>query len=70
MNKSIIGIIVGLMFITRTGMALTLGIQAGKTGRPGIVSKTLQTGMVLGSTLVLMYSKKEIRVRATHEVQK
>jgi hypothetical protein len=60
--------IMALYMITRTDMASMLGMQAGKIGHLGIVSKTLQTGIVLGSTLVLMRSKKEIRVH--REVQK
>jgi hypothetical protein len=53
---------VGLMAlygITRTDMAVALGMEAGNIGHMGMVSKILQTGIVLGSVITLVQSKKE-----------
>lgn len=54
-----IGIMI-LYAITRTDMATMLGMEAGKIGHLGIVSKTLQSGIILGSALILIRSKKQI----------
>ena len=53
---------VGLMAlyaVTRTDMALLFGMEAGNIGHLGIVSKILQAGVVIGSIIILIQSKKE-----------
>lgn len=53
---------VGLMTlygITRTDMAVALGMEAGSIGHMGIVSKVLQSGIVICSVIALAQSKKE-----------
>lgn len=53
---------VGLMAlygVTRTDMAITLGMEAGSIGHMGIVSKVMQSGIVIGSVIALVQSKKE-----------
>ena len=52
-----IGIMI-LYAVTRTDMAVVFGMEAGGIGHLGIVSKVLQVGVVTGSLLVLLQSKK------------
>ena len=54
---STIGIII-LYAVTRTDMAITFGMEAGKIGHLGIVSKVLQVGVVSGLIIALIQSKK------------
>lgn len=52
---------VGLMVlygVTRTDMAVALGMEAGSIGHMGIVSKIMQSGIVIGSVIALAQSKK------------
>ena len=51
--------IMALYGVTRTDMAAVFGMEAGSIGNLGIVSKILQAGIVFGSVLVLIQSKKE-----------
>jgi len=51
--------IIALYAVTRTDMAIAFGMEAGSIGHLGIVSKTLQVGIVLGSVLTLIQAKKE-----------
>lgn len=53
-----IGIMV-LYAVTRTDMAVMFGMDAGGIGHLGIISKVLQVGVVIGSFLVLLQSKKD-----------
>ena len=48
-----------LYAVTRTDMAAVFGMEAGKIGHLGIVSKVLQVGVVTGSLLVLLQAKKD-----------
>lgn len=52
-----IGIMV-LYGVTRTDMAIAFGMEAGNIGHLGIVSKTLQVGIVLGSVITLIKYRK------------
>ena len=58
-----VGLIV-LYAVTRTDMAVALGMEAGNIGHMGIVSKIFQVGIVIGSTITLAQSKKESWLRA------
>jgi len=52
---------VGIMIlyaVTRTDLAVVFGMEAGGIGHLGIVSKVLQVGVVTGSILVLLQTKK------------
>lgn len=51
--------LMALYGITRTDMAIVLGMEAGSIGHMGMVSKILQTGIVLGSVVTLIQAKKE-----------
>ena len=51
--------IIALYAMTRTDMALVLGMEAGRIGHLGIVSKTLQVGVIAGSILALLQIKKD-----------
>ena len=53
-----IGIIV-LYAVTRTDIAEVLGMNAGGIGHLGMVSKVLQVGVVIGSVLALVQTKRE-----------
>ena len=53
-----IGIMI-LYAVTRTDMAAVFGMEAGRIGHLGIVSKVLQVGVVTGSLLVLLQAKKD-----------
>lgn len=53
---------IGLMAlygVTRTDLAVALGMEAGNIGHMGMVSKILQSGIVVGSVVTLIQSKKE-----------
>jgi len=52
-----IGIMI-LYAVTRTDLAAVFGMEAGGIGHLGIVSKVLQVGVVTGSLLVLLQTKK------------
>jgi hypothetical protein len=51
--------IIALYAITRTDMAIALGMEAGNIGHLGMVSKIVQVGVVIGSVWVLFQIKKE-----------
>lgn len=51
--------IMALYAVTRTDMAVVFGMEAGSIGHLGMVSKTLQAGIVLGSVLTLVQAKKD-----------
>lgn len=51
--------IMALYAITRTDMAIVFGMEAGNIGHLGMVSKILQTGIVLGSVLTLVQARKD-----------
>jgi hypothetical protein len=53
---------VGLMAlyaVTRTEMAVALGMEAGSIGHMGMISKILQAGIVIGSVVTLVQAKKQ-----------
>ena len=52
-----IGIMI-LYAVTRTDLAAVFGMEAGRIGHLGIVSKVLQIGVVTGSLLVLLQARK------------
>jgi hypothetical protein len=49
--------LIALYALTRTDMAVALGLEAGTIGHMGMVSKILQIGIVLGSVVILLQSK-------------
>ena len=52
---------IGLMVlyaVTRTDMAAIFGMEAGNIGHLGMVTKTLQVGVVVSSVLTLIQTKK------------
>jgi len=51
--------IIALYAVTRTNMAIALGMEAGNVGHLGMVSKIVQVGVVIGSVWALMQTKKE-----------
>jgi hypothetical protein len=51
--------LIALYAVTRTDMAVSLGMEAGNIGHMGIVSKVFQVGIVIGSVITLAQSKKE-----------
>lgn len=51
--------LVALYAMTRTDMAVVFGMNAGNIGHLGMVSKILQFGVVIGSVLALVQTKKE-----------
>ncbi len=51
--------IMALYAATRTDLAMIFGIQAGGIGHLGIISKVLQVGVVVGSILALLQTKKD-----------
>jgi len=51
--------IMALYAVTRTDMAMVFGMEAGNIGHLGMVSKILQTGVVLGSILALVQARKD-----------
>ena len=53
-----IGIMV-LYAATRTDLAMIFGMEAGGIGHLGIISKVLQVGVVVGSILALLQTKKD-----------
>ena len=53
-----IGIMI-LYAVTRTDLAVIFGMESGGIGHLGIISKVLQVGVVIGSFLVLLQSKKD-----------
>jgi hypothetical protein len=55
--------LIALYAVTRTDMAITLGMEAGNVGHMGMVSKILQVGIVFGSVVTLVQSKKELWVK-------
>ena len=55
--------IIALYAVTRTDMAVVLGMEAGRVGHLGIVSKTLQVGIIVGSILALLQIKKDAWTR-------
>ena len=50
--------IMALYAVTRTDMAIVFGMEAGNIGHLGMVTKILQTGIVLGSILAIVQAKK------------
>ncbi len=61
-----VGIMV-LYAVTRTDMAIVFGMEAGNIGHLGMVSKILQTGIILGSVLTIVQAKKESSVKSKLE---
>ena len=55
--------IIALYAVTRTDMAVVLGMEAGRVGHLGIVSKTLQVGIIIGSILALLQIKRDAWTR-------
>ncbi|MGY5149869.1 MAG: hypothetical protein ACW9W3_07375 [Candidatus Nitrosopumilus sp. bin_68KS] len=51
--------IMALYAVTRTDLAMMFGMEAGGIGHLGIISKVLQVGVVVGSILVLLQTKKD-----------
>jgi hypothetical protein len=51
--------IIALYAVTRTDMAIVLGMEAGNVGHLGMVSKVAQVGVVIGSVWALIQTKKE-----------
>ena len=51
--------IIALYAVTRTDMAIALGMEAGNVGHLGMVSKIVQVGVVIGSVWALIQTKKE-----------
>ncbi|MFQ5439882.1 MAG: hypothetical protein ACE5DL_00305 [Nitrosopumilaceae archaeon] len=51
--------IIALYAVTRTDMAIVLGMEAGNIGHLGMLSKILQTGIIFGSVLALVQSRRE-----------
>ena len=51
--------IIALYAVTRTDMAIVFGIEAGNIGHLGMVSKILQIGIILGSILTLVQTRKD-----------
>ena len=54
-----VGIIL-LYAITRTDMAVVFGMEAGKVGHLGMISKVVQFGVIIGSVLALIQTKKNM----------
>jgi hypothetical protein len=59
--------IIALYAVTRTDMAVVLGMEAGRIGHLGIVSKTLQVGVIVGSILAVLQIKKDSWTRSKLE---
>jgi hypothetical protein len=59
--------IIALYAVTRTDMAVVLGMEAGRIGHLGIVSKTLQVGVIIGSILAVLQIKKDSWTRSKLE---
>ena len=51
--------IIALYAATRTDMAIVFGMEAGNVGHLGMVSKILQIGIVVGSILTLVQTRKD-----------
>jgi hypothetical protein len=51
--------IIALYAAIRTDMAIALGMEAGNIGHLGMVSKIVQVGVVIGSVLALIQTKKK-----------
>ena len=51
--------LMALYAVTRTDMAAVFGMEAGNIGHLGIVCKTLQVGVIVGSILALIQVRKE-----------
>ena len=51
--------IIALYAVTRTDMAIALGMEAGNIGHLGMVSKIVQVGVVIGSVWALIQTRKE-----------
>jgi hypothetical protein len=51
--------IIALYAVTRTDMAIVFGMESGNIGHLGMVSKILQIGIVLGSILTLVQTRKD-----------
>ncbi|WP_316504446.1 hypothetical protein [Nitrosopumilus sp.] len=58
-----VGIII-LYAATRTDMAAAFGMEAGKIGHLGMVSKVLQFGVIIGSVLALIQTKKSMWIES------
>jgi len=56
--------IVALYAVTRTDMAAAFGMEAGKVGHLGMVSKVLQFGVIIGSILALIQIKKSMWIES------
>lgn len=64
--------IIALYAVTRTDMAIALGMEAGNIGHLGMVSKIVQVGVVIGSVWALMQTKKKawLQTENIHDVRK
>jgi len=51
--------LMALYAVTRTDMAVALGMEAGNIGHMGMVSKILQGGIVLGAMVTLVQTRKQ-----------
>jgi len=51
--------IIALYAVTRTDMAIALGMEAGNVGHLGMVSKVVQVGVVIGAVWALIKTRKE-----------
>ncbi len=56
--------IIALYAVTRTDMAAAFGMEAGKIGHLGMVSKVIQFGVIIGSVLALIQTKKDMLVES------
>lgn len=59
-----VGIII-LYAVTRTDMAAVFGMESGSVGHLGMVSKVLQFGVIVGSALALIQTKKNMWLEST-----
>lgn len=51
--------LIALYAVTRTDMAVALGMEAGNIGHMGIIAKVSQIGIVISSVISLVQTKKE-----------
>ena len=61
--------IIALYAATRTDMAIVFGMEAGNVGHLGMVSKILQIGIVVGSILTLVQTRKDTQKPKLEEVK-
>lgn len=56
--------IIALYAVTRTDMAVAFGMEAGKVGHLGMVSKVLQFGVIIGALLAMIGTKKSMWIES------